>query len=315
MMKYIKMKLACILAALLIICLSGCAAQNAADVIDSTSADVLDTGVISQASEFDAIPAEPDLVPEGVVLVIYGDGMDGQTNWTLEQLQALEDGYREITYSTTNNWPTLSHTIGHGVSLPYLLAQAGIREDAETLTFLSPDGYQAKITREQLYGVQYAYAEHSPAGSGNTVEVEPIIAWSSGASGAVPNSLRPIFGQRGPNDTNTAASVKDLHRIEVSTRSAGAWDIPSAGIPSGSAVPVGTALELMHPNLDNLKLYYTTDGSDPDYYSLVYNKSTTYFQPDLIVPISINEDVTIKVFAGGLGKADSGVVTFTYKVN
>jgi len=260
-------------------------------------------------------PAVPDPVPEGTALAIYGDGVSGQTNWTLDELQALIDGYREINYSTTNSWPSFSRMIGHGISLPYLLEQAGILGGAQTLFMFAPDGYRAQVTIEQALDARYSFTRHTAEGSSGAEEAGAMIAWAWGEDEAEPGYLRPLFGQLGPGDVNTAVSVKDLYRIEVSTWNAGAWNEPEASIPSDSEVAAGTELLLSHPNLDNIKLYFTTDGSDPDYFSEVYNKSTTYFQPELIGPITIREDVTIKVFTGGLGKADSGILTLTYKVS
>ena len=304
-----------ILIAMLIVLTAGCAANEPAPAPEDTAPDVPAAADSQPAEEEpEAAPAEPDPVPEGTALAIYGDGVEGQTNWTLEQLQALDDGYREIVYSTTNSWPSFSHMIGHGVSLPYLFEQAGILGGATLMVFIAPDGYRAQIPAAQIYGKRYSFATHSAGHSGGAEAVEPMVAWAWGEDEAEPGYLRPMIGQLGPNDVNTAASVKDLYRIEVSKRNAGAWEDPIASIPSGS-VAAGTGVEFSHPNMDNIKLYYTLDGSDPDYYSDVYNKSTTYFQPDLIVPISIKNDVTIKIFAGGIGKADSGIVTLTYKVN
>jgi len=64
--------------------------------------------------------------------------------------------------------------------------------------------------------------------------------------------------------------------------------------------------------LDQVKLYYTLDGSDPTVNSNVYNPSTTYFQPDLIRPISVNGSGTLKAIAVGYGKYDSEVLNYDY---
>jgi len=312
--------LSVLLSALLLISLFGCGVKNDPESVpDTTPPTTAETEASTPQEETAANPqpdlTEPDPAPEDTILVIYGEGVGAQTNWTLEQLQELEEGYRELTYSTTNNWPTLSKVIAHGVSITYLLEQAGMLDSAKTFVFSAPDGYRANITREQLFGARYAYAEHSASGSSGAEQVDAIIAWAWGDKEAFPEDIRPYFGQSGPMDVNTASSVKGLFRIEVLVWDAGAWDMPEASIASGSAVPKGTEIDFTHPNMDNIRLYYTFDGSVPDYSSEVYNVSTTYFQPDLIVPLVIDNDVTIKVFASGLGKADSPVVTFEYTVS
>jgi len=318
-----------ILAVSLLISIVGCAVGNGPATIDPVPAENPEpieepaaTEGLPQAEEVETQvvnkqpdPTEPESAPEGTVLVIFGDGVASQTNWTLEQLQELEAGYLEIKYSTTRNWPTYSHMTGHGVSLRYLLEYAGLLDSAKTFVFSAPDGYRVNITREQIFEARIAYTEHNVDNSSGAVEVEPMIAWVWGDKDDVlPEDIRPLFGQKGREDVNTAASVKGLFRIEVLTWDIGIWDLPDVSIPSGSTVAPGTELELIHPQMDNTGLYYTIDGSYPGYDSKLYNVSTSYFQPDLIVPIVIDKNVTIKVFAGGLGKADSAIATFTYTV-
>ena len=259
-----------------------------------------------------AVPVPPD---GPVVLTIKGDGVDRETTWALNQLQALADGYREIIYSTTNNWPTFGFAEAHGVSLPYLLREAGMKDNAAGFKFTSSDGYNVTVTYDQVFGTYYSYSNHSPSGSSGAFVVEPLLAWEWGDVGKVrEEKIRPHFGQSGPMDVNSAYFVKGLVLIEVSTVPAGAWAAPEASIASGAAVPVGTELELIHSDMDNVRIYYTLDGSEPDYNSKVYNPSTSYFQPDLTKPLVLTENVTVKVFAAAYGKNRSPVAVFSYTV-
>ena len=116
-------------------------------------------------------------------------------------------------------------------------------------------------------------------------------------------------------DVNTAASVRNLCQIEVFTSSAGIWETPGSSIADGATVPVGAELQLTHSSMDNLRIYYTLDGSEPDFNSAVYNYSASYFQPHLIVPIIINESIVLKAFAAGFGKDPSPVVSFTINIS
>ena len=250
-----------------------------------------------------------------VVLVIKGDGVGGETAWTLDELTALSDGYRELTYSTTNNWPNYGHLEARGVSLTYLLMQERLKDSAESFKFTSTDGYYIILTRDQALGARYSYQDHGPAGSSGAFAVEPVIAWAWGEPGKVrEENLKPFFGQSSPWDVNTSAFVKDLCEIEVMTEHPGIWPAPGASVASGAAVPKGTELLLFHDNMDSLRIYYTIDGSEPDYESLVYNQSTSYFQPELIKPLILTQSVTIKAFAAGYGKDNSPVVSFDYIV-
>ena len=258
----------------------------------------------------------PEVNDDGaIVLTIRGDGVSGETTWTLEMLQSMRDGYRECTYSTTNNWPSFGYTSANGISLKYLLEQAGVPGSAAAFKFIAADGYYFTVTNDQVFGAQYSYSSHDASGSSGAMAVEPVIAWEWGDIGKVrPENLRVFFGQSGPWEVNTAAFVSNLIAIEVLADSPGAWEAPTASITDGSDIPAGTEFSFLHESMDRVRIYYTLDGSVPDYNSFVYNKSTSNFQPQLIVPLTITENVTIKAFAAGLGKDPSPVVTFSYTV-
>ena len=250
-----------------------------------------------------------------VVLTIKGDGVSGETSWTLSQLQSMSEGCREFVYSTTNNWPAFRHMEACGISLPYLLGRAGINDSAASFRFTATDGYYAVVTYDQLFGAQYSYASHSASGSSGASAVEPIVAWIWGDAGrAREESIRPFFGQGGPLDVNTSTFVQDLITIEVSSVSAGKWPAPMASIADGAAVPYGTQLAFSHESIDSVRIYYTIDGSEPDFSSPVYNPSASYFQPHLTVPLFLVESVTIKAFAAGYGRDRSETVTFSFTV-
>ena len=260
-------------------------------------------------------PPAPQPPSEPVVLTIRGNGVSGETTWTLDQLKDLTEGYREVVYSTTNSWPSFGHTTAHGVSLRHLMRQAGMIGSPGSFKLISSDGYNITVTYDQIFGTRYAYSTHGSGGSSGARAVEPVLSWSWGDDGRVmAENLRPFFGQRGPMEVNTSAFVKDLIRIEVSTASPGVWAAPGVSVASGSNVEFGTELYFLHDSMDNLTIYYTTDGSEPDYTSRVFNRSASYFQPQLNTPVFLAEDVIIKAFAAGIGRLPSPVVTFSYTV-
>jgi len=202
-----------------------------------------------------------------------------------------------------------------GISLTYLLTQAGIKSGVSSIKFISTDGYYITLTYNQVFSTLYSYKNHSASGSSGAMPIDPVVAWAWGDVGKVRSeNLRTCFGQSGPWEVNTAAFVKNLQKIEVSTSSAGAWAAPGSSVADGSIVSVGTELELSHGSMDSVRIYYTMDGSEPDYNSPVYNPSTSYFQPQLVKPLVLTESVTIKAFAAGLGKEKSAVVSLTVTV-
>jgi len=250
-----------------------------------------------------------------VVLTITGNGVSSETAWTLSQLQAMTGGFRQNIYSTTNNWPSFGHTEAHGVSVPYLLGRAGVLDGAASFRFISTDGYHFTLSRRQIFNTLTSFANHSPLGSSGGSAVEPVIAWRFGDPGSLREAnLRLFIGHSGPNEVNNAAFVRDLMKVEITTESRGTWAVPTASIADGSIVEAGTQLELLHDFRDNVKIYYTLDGSEPSFTSNIFNPSTSFFQPHLTVPIELTETVTIRAFAAGLGRDPSPVVTFTFTV-
>lgn len=282
-------------------------AESSASRLES----LISTGLAASAVNPPA--AEP--AASEYVLVITGNGVAGETTWTLDQLKSLRDGYHDIRFSTTNNRPSFGYVSAEGISLPYLLIKAGMTNDAAGFRLVGSDGNHAFVTYDQMFGNSYSYGIHDKDGSWDLSSVVPMIAWNWIENGiAGDGTLRSFFGQNGSMDINTSVSINNLCQIEVSTVGAGSWAAPVASIASGSSVSPGQELELGHNNLDLVHIYYTLDGSEPNYNSKCYNLSTSYQQPQLIKPFILTEDVTIKAFAAAYGKERSPVATFYYTI-
>jgi|GEM_PF-1506407 len=267
----------------------------------------------SKSSDTALLPTPP--ADEPIILTISGDGVNSETTWTLSQLQALHDGYRETIFSTTNNWPSFDHTEARGISLPYLLRRSGMLDNAASFRLLATDGYYVIVTYNQVFGPLYAFTNHSHTGSSGALVVEPVIAWVSGDVGNPrASNLRSFFGQSGPREVNNAFFVRNLNQIHVLTTSSGAWAAPEASIADGSSVPPGTEFSFLHETMDRVRIYFTIDGSEPNFNSPVFNPSTSFFQPHLTVPLMLDEDIVIRAFAAGLGRDRSPVVTFNFTV-
>lgn len=247
---------------------------------------------------------------DAVVLTIEGDALAAPATYTLAELQALSEGYLEQTFSTRNNWPTTGFCAGRGVSVSYLLRAAGVAEGAQSFRISSQDGYYAAFTASQLLGAQYCYPNIQSGSASGAYLVEPMLAWAYTEDSGDPvaaktlDGLRLLVGQSGLHCVNTAASVQDAATITVSLAAGGQWDAPSFRMADG-------LLYLEHALMDQVKIYYTTDGSDPDESSAVYNPSTSYFQPELNKPLSLPPGMTVRAYAVGFGRADSAVAEFT----
>lgn len=243
------------------------------------------------------------------ILTITGDGVRKPIYLSMKDLKGMKAGYTEQCYSAVNNYPTRKFTVGKGISLSYLLEQAGLKSSASTIQIEASDGYKAIFTRDQLLGKRYRYPGLLSGSTANPAEAKPILAWAFGEgqnfSTAREGDLRLLIGQRGLHDVNTAASVQMVSKITISAQDNGRWEKPGAALANGH-------ITLNHDALDQVKLYYTLDGSEPGESSQVYNPSTTYFQPDLIKPIPVSGPGTLKVKVIGYGKKDSEVLTYDY---
>ncbi|MDD4237290.1 MAG: chitobiase/beta-hexosaminidase C-terminal domain-containing protein [Desulfotomaculaceae bacterium] len=298
-----------LLAVLLVACLSlltGCQGQNQNQPPAATVTTPESTG-----QETGNPGSEPG------ILTITGNGVEHETKFTLDELKSMQDALAGACYSAVNNWPAKKFIVGKGVQVSHLLQKAGIKEDAKTIVFRAADGYNASFTREQLDEKRFYFPNLMKYSTEGAVEVPSILAWeyeedTSDLSEATSGKLRLLIGQITLHDVATAAFVKGVTTIEVLTAPPGQWSTVKAEPAPGKVKP-GTEVVLSHPQKDLVKIYYTLDGSAPDVQSLLYNPSTSYFQPDLNKPIPVNQPVTIKAVAIGCGKYNSQVATFKYE--
>ncbi len=253
------------------------------------------------------------------VLQITGNGVGQPCRYTVDELKGLQDAVVGVCYSTVNNVGTKNFFVGSGLSLSYLLTKAGISDTAKTIKITGADGYTIVLTREQLDERRCYFPGLMEGSDREAVEVPAILAWehregSRDLSQARGSGLRLLIGQTGLNEVVVPAFVRDVALIEVSTTEAGRW-APISAEPAPGEVEPGTGVVLQHPNLDTVKIYYTLDGSEPNEKSLVYNPGTTYFKQEPSRVIIVNQNMTIKALAVGLGKNNSDVATFAYKIH
>ena len=216
-------------------------------------------------------------------------------------------------YSTINNWPATRFYAATGHSVAFLLAEAGVLETAQTVTFRAADGYEAGLTRDQLFSEQFYFPNAGEGGAG-AAPVVPIVAvlWCEGTDDT--SDIREgkpvfLFGQRNPFEHTNPAFVVGVTEIVVDDSPCESWDAPGT-FPQPGQIGEGDMVKLQHPYFGLVKLHYTLDGSDPTLLSPMYNPST--YQLELNRPITITEPTTIKAFASGYGKNDSEIATFEF---
>ena len=239
------------------------------------------------------------------ILTIEGDGVKQPLYLSLDDLKGMEDAYTEAIYTTLNNWPTRGFTSAKGADIQYLLALAGLKPEAKSLRAESADGYYAAFTLEQLTEPHYSYPiPENGFGVTESVPVKAIAAWAyrdgtADLSRVRDDDLRLFIGQNGINGVNTSAMVKQLARVVVGAADPGRW-------PAPAIYREGGLISMDHESMDQVKIHYTVDGSEPTAHSPVYNPSTSYFQPDMNQPFpQPKPGATIKAIAVGYGRYDS----------
>ena len=241
-------------------------------------------------------------VSDEPVLTVSGAGLETPMEFRLKDLQAMDD--QTLVYSTVNNFPSTKYARAEGCSVAALLEACEVGDEVTQITVSADDGFSKTFSREQLLGEAYVYDL-----SGKPTVVEPMLAWAySDDGGKVPSDaesidgLRLVFGQQGPHQANASASVQNVSRIELS-----AEPLPRLEPCSFQKTEDGLT-ELVYEDMDQVKLYYTTDGSDPDpLTSEVYNPSTSNFQPELNAPLALPAGTTLRAMAVGFGYADSKI--------
>jgi len=269
--------------------------------------------------------------------------VDGEVckTFTPEELKGLQkDEY--YTYSTISTWPTKSWYIGEGPTLVDLLEDLempdGLRlEDIQQIKFTAEDGFTLTFTKKELLeDTRYYFPglkendEHSgyiPGSLEEAIEVPVVLALLSIDSddpddleGKDKNAPHLLFGQRWITEQTNQAFVKTISEIDLLTAAPGKWDNPTV-TPEPGTVPSGTKVRLSCQYNDADKVYYTTDGSDPTYKSQMYNWVASRWWnnrknelDEINKPIEITENTVIKAKTIGLGREDSDIVTFEYKI-
>lgn len=262
---------------------------------------------------------------EPVVLTVTGNGVEKEVKFTMADLKALPQ--KQYTYSGYNHWPALRVFKEEGPTLKSILEVAGLKDNATMLRFKPKSGKYVRVdfTKSQLLDEQrYYFPDGEKPGDvvswppvrseKGKVPVETIIALED-------SNGRICFGQRAPNeptggDCIMIQEICNNGTIEVTTEPLKKWEAATVDIAPGKVAP-GTKVSLIKPESvpDNVMMYYTVDGSNPDYGSNIFNISYPTFQPALNAPIPINNNTTIKTKTIGFGKLDSDTVTFQYNTD
>mgnify|MGYP000879460444 CR=1 FL=1 len=300
---------------------------------------LLAIGLIFGFSSFLALETA-NAVGNSVKIKVDGKVIHTFTWGDLQDMRSDEEVWVEARpYSTINTWPTKKWYASEGVKLTALLEIADVDLDElgiQAIRVKSTDGFLANFTKKQLFddtryyfpGLkdEHEYFGQVPGSERGKVPVDAIIALRSAEDTDNPDYMTPlkcpllVIGQHYVTEQTNHTFVKGVGEIDLLTEVPKKWAKPTA-TPEQGTVPVGTKVELKNEFNDADKIYYTTDGTNPTQESLIYNWIASRWWSDreadldeINKPIEITEDTIIKAKTIGLGREDSDIVTFEYKV-
>lgn len=256
------------------------------------------------------------------LLYITGDGVPREAVFARAELAAMDQV--KVVFSATNDFPEDLCVAVEGVPLRSLLERAGVKPGARMIIFTGTDGYRAEYTMDELLQVKrYQYPDKTA--------VEPVIALKrmerSTDFGEMNELDTPVicFGQRAPTEQTLLGFCKMIQTIAVTSGSPGQWEKPTATVvdpdtgretaaQSGNvAVKRGSKI-FLEGSSPKTKIYYTTDGSEPDLDSKIFNAHGCGPLAGQDEPVLVDKDITVKARACWFGKLDSEVATFTFTV-
>lgn len=174
-------------------------------------------GVTHEASPYEKYGAN--------TLTIKGDGVSKESTFTVAELEKMTEGMVDAKYTMM----TLvePHTDQYqGISLPYLLKQAGIKREAKSIKLICSDGVTMNFTAEELLKEDYVNEV-------NSTKLKVILAFGKNGTPLVPSKtsagytatvgndggpLRLMVGQTAKGERNSPKCLQNVSGIEVSTK-------------------------------------------------------------------------------------------------
>ena len=288
----------------------------------------------------------PDLlvVYGGTAKGFYKDAELGQLYTVIDGTQSYIENESVGLYTAIKNTGVADNVANaSGPKVLDLLAAAGITDTSKKMVkFIGSDGYSTTLTSDELFMDRYAFPNAArpatdPGDQGAAVtedEMKDAVKVPAVLNLNAPEDPPQVsFGQVSPSERNKPSWAKLMlgHTGEGSTYPCAAIELtdyteleamPNATdenvtVPSGSKVAVGDVIgfggeEKSSPY--NGTIYYTTDGSDPDQFSEIYNWDTYKKDGFNYNPITVAKkgDLVVKTVEYKYGFAPSKVKTFKY---
>lgn len=170
----------------------------------------------------------------------YGEGLDEETVFTVEQLESMQTKVQTLDYSVLNNKGNMSQQRYRGLAIYDLFAQIGIKSNAGDVIVYAADGSSVTFSLSRLK--KQDYLNHVTGGEGlyallafgaGGVEADamtgiPLVREKedAGYDDTVGNNggpLKLVIPQENAEDINSSLCVKDVVAVEVTANQIDTW--------------------------------------------------------------------------------------------
>lgn len=170
----------------------------------------------------------------------YGEGLDEETVFTVEQLESMQTKVQTLDYSVLNNKGNMSQQRYRGLAIYDLFAQIGIKSNAGDVIVYAADGSSVTFSLSRLK--KQDYLNHVTGGEGlyallafgaGSVEADamtgiPLVREKedAGYDDTVGNNggpLKLVIPQENAEDSNSSLCVKDVVAVEVTANQIDTW--------------------------------------------------------------------------------------------
>lgn len=170
----------------------------------------------------------------------YGEGLDEEIVFTVEQLESMQTKVQTLDYSVLNNKGNMSQQRYRGIAIYDLFAQIGIKSNAGDVIVYAADGSSVTFSLSRLK--KQDYLNHVTGGEGlyallafgaGSVEADamtgiPLVREKedAGYDDTVGNNggpLKLVIPQENAEDINSSLCVKDVVAVEVTANQIDTW--------------------------------------------------------------------------------------------
>ena len=170
----------------------------------------------------------------------YGEGLDEECIFTVEQLESMQTQVQTLDYSILNNKGTLSQQRYRGLAIYDLFAQIGIKSNAGDVIIYAADGSSVTFSLSRLK--KQDYVNYITGGEGlyallafgaGHVETEAMVGVplvrekeNAGYDEIIGNNggpLKLVIPQENAEEVNSSLCVKDVVAVEVTANEIDTW--------------------------------------------------------------------------------------------